>query len=251
MSKASQEKTTEGFIKFFSGSANVITITSRWLNIPFFRLKWESHHFQMIPSFLISVRTFPFDRHHVSGMSARHCLFFLDSTSFILHLTCFGIKSWSYANIQIKVNWLAYFLPNFFSLGLLKQYLNFSGGKLPRETGGIQSWKILRPEVGCFGNWISILKQHFWKVMCWEVYYVKCVLPTRLIEERLPGSLWILLGIWMVPDVLPNRHLSKVISNVERDIFKRKSCLALQILKTCCLLLVLGSYFYPVDISRK
>ena len=30
----------------------------------------------MIPSFLISVRTFPFDRHHVSGMSARHCLFF-------------------------------------------------------------------------------------------------------------------------------------------------------------------------------
>ena len=73
MSKASQEKTTEGFIKFFSGSANVITITSRWLNIPFFRLKWESHHFQMIPSFLISVRTFPFDRHHVSGMSVRHC----------------------------------------------------------------------------------------------------------------------------------------------------------------------------------
>ena len=37
------------------------------------------------------------------------------------------------------------FLPNFFSLGLLKQYLLFSGGKLPRETGGIQSWKILRP----------------------------------------------------------------------------------------------------------
>ena len=77
------------------------------------------------------------------------------------------------------------------------------------------------------------------------------ILPTRLIEEMLPGSLWILLGILMVPDVLPNRHLSKVISNVERDIFKRKSCLALQILKTCCLLLVLGSYFYPVDISRK
>ena len=71
------------------------------------------------------------------------------------------------------------------------------------------------------------------------------ILPTRFIEEMLPGSLWILLGILMVPDVLPNRHLSKVISNVERDIFKRKSCLALKILKKMLVVVGIMKLFLP------